>query len=278
MALESLCGVSSNFGFGQRKQNEEDIENFVTKYCGNLTCPTQLALPPFRDPGTAQQVFEKDEHGNRVGIDFHKGTTTCGFKFKGGVIIAVDARATTGPYISSTAVKKVIEINDYLLGTMAGGAADCVYWERILAERCRIYELRNRERISVAAASKLLANIMFNYKGMGLSLGVMICGWDKRGPGLYYVDSDGNRFPGNVFAVGSGGTYAYSVLDSGYSWDLEDKEAQELGRRAIYHATHRDAYSGNLIRVYHVTETGWKAISVEDAADLHYKYQEEKMM
>lgn len=33
----------------------------------------------------------------------------------------------------------------------------------------RIYELRNRERISVAAASKLLANIMFNYKGMGLS-------------------------------------------------------------------------------------------------------------
>lgn len=33
-----------------------------------------------------------------------------------------------------------------------------------------IYELRNRERISVAAASKLLANILYNYKGMGLSL------------------------------------------------------------------------------------------------------------
>ncbi|XP_076325355.1 uncharacterized protein LOC143233246 [Tachypleus tridentatus] len=53
---------------------------------------------------------------------------------------------------------------------MAGGAADCVYWERVLAERCRIYELRNRERMSVAAASKLLANILYNYKGMGLSL------------------------------------------------------------------------------------------------------------
>lgn len=34
----------------------------------------------------------------------------------------------------------------------------------------RIYELRNKERISVAAASKLLANILYNYKGMGLSL------------------------------------------------------------------------------------------------------------
>ena len=63
---------------------------------------------------------------------------------------------------------------------MAGGAADCTYWERVLAKQCRIYELRNRERISVAAASKLLANMVYNYKGMGLSMGVMIVGWDKR--------------------------------------------------------------------------------------------------
>ena len=34
------------------------------------------------------------------------------------------------------------------------------------------YELANKERISVAAASKLLANIVAGYKGMGLS---MVC-------------------------------------------------------------------------------------------------------
>ena len=34
----------------------------------------------------------------------------------------------------------------------------------------RVYELRNKERISVAAASKLLANIVYDYKGMGLSM------------------------------------------------------------------------------------------------------------
>ena len=44
---------------------------------------------------------------------------------------------------------------------------------------CRIHELRNKERISVAAASKLLANIVYGYKGYGLSMGTMICGWDK---------------------------------------------------------------------------------------------------
>ena len=53
---------------------------------------------------------------------------------------------------------------------MAGGAADCSYWERQLAFECRIYELRNKERISVAAASKLLANMVSYYKGYGLSM------------------------------------------------------------------------------------------------------------
>lgn len=109
----------------------------------------------------------------------------CLLQFQHGVIVAVDSRATAGSYIASQTVKKVIEINPYLLGTMAGGAADCSFWERLLARQCRIYELRNKERISVAAASKLLANMVYQYKGMGLSMGTMVCGWDKRGPGKY---------------------------------------------------------------------------------------------
>lgn len=107
------------------------------------------------------------------------------WQFQHGVIVAVDSRATAGSYIASQTVKKVIEINPYLLGTMAGGAADCSFWERLLARQCRIYELRNKERISVAAASKLLANMVYQYKGMGLSMGTMVCGWDKRGPGKH---------------------------------------------------------------------------------------------
>jgi len=173
-------------------------------------------------------------------------------------------------------VKKVIEINPYLLGTMAGGAADCSFWERVLAQQCRVYELRNKTRISVAAASKLLANIVYDYKGMGLSMGTMIVGWDKRGPGLYYVDSDGERLHGSVFSVGSGSVYAYGVLDSGYKYDLSVEEAYDLGNRAIYHATHRDAYSGGVVNLYHMRETGWIKVSQTDVLDLHHKYKDEK--
>jgi 20S proteasome subunit beta 5 len=141
------------------------------------------------------------------------GTTTLAFKFQGGVIVSVDSRATQGTYIASQNVQKVIEINPFLLGTMAGGAADCSFWERDLGRQCRLYELRNKERISVASASKLLANTMYQYRGYGLSMGTMVTGWDKTGPQLYYVDNDATRIHGNLFSVGSGSTYAYGVLD-----------------------------------------------------------------
>lgn len=73
--------------------------------------------------------------------------------------------------IGSQCMKKIVEINKFMLGTIAGGAADCVYWDRVLSKQCRMFELRNRERISVAAASKLLSNMVYGYKGMGISIG-----------------------------------------------------------------------------------------------------------
>ncbi len=205
-------------------------------------------------------------------LEFAHGTTTLAFIFDGGVVVAVDSRSTQGGYIASQSVKKVIEINPYLLGTMAGGAADCSFWERQLGRRCRLYELAHKERISVAAASKLLQGFVYAYKGYGLSMGTMVAGWDKTGPALFYVDSEGARVRGHKFSVGSGSTYAYGVLDQGYRRDLSDADACELGRRAIYHATHRDAFSGGTINVYLVKENGWIKVSADDMMTLHERY------
>jgi len=242
-----------------------------------------FALPSVAHPAayTARKfnVYKGDLDGEH-NIKFAKGTTTLSFKYQGGVLVSVDSRSTQGAYIASGTVKKIIEINPYLLGTMAGGAADCAYWERQLGVHCRLYELRNKERISVAAASKILCNMLIRYKGYGLSVGTMITGWDKTGPALYYVDNDGTRLQATddmpYFSVGSGSTYAYGVLDQGYRWDLTDEEAVELGQKAIYHATHRDAASGGVNNVYLVKDDGWKKMAAVDVNDLHYKYADEK--
>lgn len=235
-------------------------------------------LPAVPDPVGFLKPYTDNNSQSDVKIQIAHGTTTLAFKFKHGVVVAVDSRATMGAYISSQTVKKVIEINPYLLGTMAGGAADCSYWERVLAVECRLYELRNKERISVAAASKILAGLVYRYRGMGLSMGTMVCGWDKKGPGLYYVDSDGTRLNNHMFSVGSGSMYAYGVMDEGYSYDMSAEDALELGRRAIYHATHRDAYSGGQVNLYHMKSTGWEKISATNVKDLHYAYAEGKIL
>ncbi|KAI8909024.1 LMP X [Gorgonomyces haynaldii] len=235
-------------------------------------------IPSFEIPAVHNPIQFLEQHtsgATKTHIKIEHGTTTLAFKFKHGVVVAVDSRATGGSYIASQSVKKVIEINPYLLGTMAGGAADCSYWERELGRRCRLYELRNKERISVAAASKLLSNMVYAYKGMGLSMGTMVAGWDKTGPQLFYVDSDGQRLKADLFSVGSGSTYAYGVLDSEYSFDMSVEKAIDLARRSIYHATFRDAYSGGVVNVYHVKEQGWEFISQTDVTELHYQYAAE---
>jgi len=249
----------------------------VAEAPANLLEDIGFQMPNCADPAAfLDTVWEGP--GAPPKLEFKHGTTTLGFSFDNGVIIAVDSRASMGNVVSSQTVKKCIEINPYLLGTMAGGAADCSFWMRYLGKEARLHELRHKERMSVAAASKFLSNILYSYQGQGLSVGSMIAGWDKTGPQLYYIDSDGTRLHGNIFSVGSGSTFAYGCLDAGYKKDMSVEEACELGRRSIYHATHRDAYSGGTVSVYHISEAGWTKISQDNVEQLHFQYAAEKGM
>ena len=127
------------------------------------------ALPDLLSSPMLPNPMDRCEGADHMVKMLH-GTTTLAFKYKNGVVVAVDSRASAGAYIASQTVKKVIEINPFLVGTMAGGAADCSYWERYLGMRCRLFELDHKEKISVAAASKLLSNITYSYKAYGLSM------------------------------------------------------------------------------------------------------------
>lgn len=243
---------------------KEHLRGLGCDHVLNLTKEPSFLLPNVCD----LDAFQKDamEH-----VKPAHGTTTLGFVFQEGIIIAVDSRSTMGSFISSQTVKKYININPYLLGTMAGGAADCQFWERYLGMKCRLYELENGKRITVRAASKIFGQIMFQYKGMGLSVGSMIAGWDIDGPGLYYVDSDGQRTKGKIFAVGSGSLFAYGVMDTGYRWDMGVEEAARLGRQAVAQAAFRDSASGGTVSVIHITKDGWKKLSGDDATELYYQ-------
>ncbi|XP_053329326.1 proteasome subunit beta type-8-like [Spea bombifrons] len=267
MALLQVCGSSSDWRLPLYGGKISPAISFLPQ-------KTELAVPPGWQPAEFLRRMEQGVDG--VKIEPWHGTTTLAFKFQHGVIVAVDSRASAGSYIATLKVNKVIEINPYLLGTMSGSAADCQYWERLLAKECRLYQLRNNSRISVSAASKLLCNMMLQYRGAGLSMGSMICGWDKKGPGLYYVNENGTRLCGDIFSTGSGNSYAYGVIDSGYRYDLSPEEAYDLGRRAVTYATHRDAYSGGVVNMYHMKADGWVKVGQYDVSDLLQGYTEQK--
>lgn len=173
---------------------------------------------------------------------------------------------------------------------MAGGAADCSYWIRKVTTQAQLHELNEGIRMSTARASLLLANVLNNYRGYGFSVGAMIMGYDDdhgdgddahdvirinfnrttttfSRPSIYYVDSEGVRIKGDMFAVGSGSTFAHGILDTERRYNMTVGEAVALGIEAIRHATFRDAFSGGYVNVYLITpKEGWRKVFTEDVA------------
>jgi 20S proteasome subunit beta 5 len=237
-----------------------------------------LQYPPVEKPLLFFSDLKKNTVTKKL-TDVKKGTTTLAFVYKSGILIAVDSRASMGSYIASKTVRKVTEINSYLLGTIAGGASDCQFWERQLSFWCKLYELRHGTRVPVTAASEVLCDWVAQYRGRGLSMGTMICGYDGDEQKIFLVEDDGTRIQGNLFSVGSGSTHAYGVLDSKWKYDMTTEEAVALGREAIHHATHRDCGSGGVCRVYNLTKDGWKIyIEAEDVDKIHDELENKKGM
>ncbi|TQB70120.1 Proteasome subunit beta type-5 [Monascus purpureus] len=258
-------------------QNEfysEQEQRALTETLPPLTL--KFDLPPLDNSPAFLRAMTDDHSNPDCPIKLAHGTTTLAFRFQGGIIVATDSRASAGDWIASQTVKKVIPVSRLsrgedkptdaptpgLLATLAGGAAT---------------EIRHKRRITVAAASKILANLTYAYKGMGLSMGTMLAGMTpQEGPALYYIDSDGTRLPGNLFCVGSGQTFAYGVLDAEYRYDLSLEDALQLGRRSILAATHRDAFSGGHINLYHVKEEGWVHHGFQDMNPIFWQTKLEK--
>jgi 20S proteasome alpha/beta subunit len=101
-------------------------------------------------------------------IQYH-GTTTLSFICHDGIVIAVDSRASIGDFVGSRTVKKIFPMNQHILATMAGGAADCSYWIRKVACYVNQMEAVMESNFEVGAVAKLLATNLRVYRGSGIT-------------------------------------------------------------------------------------------------------------
>lgn len=58
--------------------------------------------PAYRQPTSFLQLHTDDASDPSCKIKIKHGTTTLAFRFKGGIIVAVDSRATQGSYIGQS--------------------------------------------------------------------------------------------------------------------------------------------------------------------------------
>ncbi|EJW88462.1 proteasome subunit beta type [Wuchereria bancrofti] len=138
-----------------------------------------------------------------------------------------------------------------------------------------MYELREKTEITVAAASKYFQNVLYSYRNHGLSVGSMIAGYDKRGPAIFKVDSEGQRIQLRLCSIGSGSLSAYGILDNFYQPKMTDEEAYKLGRRGIMHATYRDTGSGGVCNMVHISPTEKIRFPAFDVSQLYYEFATE---
>ncbi len=197
------------------------------------------------------------------------GATTVGVKGKGFVILASDKRVSYGGFIVSRVGKKVFKIKDYIGIACAGLFADMQAISKILAAEIDYYENTIGRRISIRAAARLLATILYSNKYLPLISEILVGGIDPDGSSrLYVMDPLGSTIEDDYAALGSGAPIAIGILEARYKPTLSLEEAKKLVIESVRVAIERDAISGDGIDILVIKSEGSNIVATEETITL----------
>ncbi|MBL7079899.1 archaeal proteasome endopeptidase complex subunit beta [Candidatus Bathyarchaeota archaeon] len=196
----------------------------------------------------------------------YKGTTTVAAVCKDGVILGTDTRATMGNYVASKNAKKVYKITDNLAMTIAGGVAVAQRIVETLKINARLFQLERGRPMPVASAARLVSNILFSNRsvGMPLPLQALIGGYDNTGPHVFNLDPFGSLIEEKVVSTGSGSPFAYGVLEDRYMEGSTVDEMLPVVVSAVDSAMKRDTASGDSFDIAVVDQDGFRELTEEE--------------
>ena len=196
------------------------------------------------------------QQAQQGGLAWVPGATTIGVICTNGVILASEKRVTYGNFVVSKGGKKVFKITDQIGVACAGLVGDMQILTREVEAQANLFSMEVGRPISVRAASKLMANILFNRRYAPLITQTIVGGLDDEGPSLYVLDVLGSLIPDKYAAVGSGTEIAVGVLEEEYKEGMSIEDAKALVTRAIKSAISRDAMSGDGVDFLIITKDG----------------------
>ncbi len=183
-------------------------------------------------------------------MSYGTGATAVGIKGRNYVVLAAERRVSYGGFVVSRSAKKVYKITDYLGIALAGLFADMQAIAKVIAAELSYHEITVGRRLSVKAAAKLLATILYSYKYFPFLSEVLVGGVEEDGRArLYVMDPVGSLIEDDYAAIGTGASIAIGLIESNYKIDMPLDKAKELAISAVKVAIERDVMSGDGIDI-----------------------------
>jgi proteasome beta subunit len=220
------------------------------------------------------------------------GTTVLAIKYKDGVLVAGDRRATAGNVVMYERAEKLINVDEHSIIAVAGVPAVAFEIARVLEHSFKYYLRSQLQEMSTAgkvrSLSKLLReNLPLTLQGVGMVVPLFATydmgdGKDAGGK-VYFYDALGAQFEGvDYSASGSGSPAVRSVLHYVNNWSgkplakMSGEETLVVALRALDTAAESDTATGGYDRrsnifpiLRTITRDGIREIAEADLARVY---------
>jgi len=181
------------------------------------------------------------------------GTTIVGCIFDGGVVIAADTRATSGPIVADKNCEKLHYIAPQIWCAGAGTAADTEFTTAIISSNLELHSLSTGRKPRVVTCMTMLKQHLFRHQGY-IGAYLVVAGVDPTGTHLFSVHAHGSTDRLPYVTLGSGSLAAMSVFETSWKASLTKDEAVELCSQAIQAGIFNDLGSGSNVDVAVITK------------------------
>ena len=211
---------------------------------------------------------------------FTHGTTVVAIRYRDGVLMAGDRRATSGSLISSRSMEQVFPADSYSGVAISGVAGPAMEMVRLFQLQLEHYEKVEGVPLSLdGKANQLSVMLRENLPAamQGLAVVPIFAGYDQRSETgrLFQFDVTGGRYEEGDFATaGSGSLHASTVVKLRHHNDLNSDGVVDVAVEALFQAADEDSATGGpdpLRGIYpvvaRITAEGFERLDESDVAE-----------
>jgi proteasome beta subunit len=214
-------------------------------------------------------------------IDAPHGTTIVALRYRDGVLMAGDRRATTGNIIAQRDIQKVFPADEYSVVGIAGTAGLAIELVRLYQVELEHYEKIEGASLSLDGKANRLSSLLRSNLGLamqGLAVVPLLAGFDlvQNHGRIFSYDVTGGRYEEHDFyAVGSGSHFARGSLKKLFALDHDLDSAVRAAVESLYDAADDDSATGgpDINRgiyplVYQVSSSGVREVPPDSVLEI----------